>query len=123
MEAAENCTKAIRATQKAELQANSIINAMYEGCVSHSVAVRYLVMPYVKYVNMLQHFVRSHVRHVCVLLPLVRPHVRHVCLGLHIAVSLKGRTTYIWFFGCGFACAIAMGYAGFRLLFGTVIVF
>ena len=63
-----------------------------------------------------------HVRHVCVLLPLVRPHIRHVHLGLHIAVSLKVRTTHIWSFGCYFACATAMGCAGFKLLFGTVIV-
>ena len=36
-------------------------------------------------------------------------------LCLHIAVSLKGRTTRIWSFGCGFDCATAMGCAGFRL--------
>ena len=71
---------------------------------------------------MLQPLVRPHVRHVCVLLPLVRPHVRHVRLGLHIAVSLKGRTTRIWSFGCVFACATAMGCAGFRLLQDAVIV-
>ena len=53
-----------------------------------------------------------HVRHVCVLLPLVRPHVRHVRLDLHIAVSLKGRTTRIWSFGCAFAYATAMGCDG-----------
>ena len=74
---------------------------MYMGCV------RYLVMP--------------HVRHVYVLQPLVRPHIRHTCLGLHIAVSLKGRTTRMWSFGCSFACATAMGYAGFRLLMDTII--
>ena len=45
--------------------------------------------------------------------PLVRPHVMHECLGLHIVVSLKGRTTHIWCFGYGFACATAMGCAGF----------
>ena len=56
------------------------------------------------------------------LLPLVRPYVRHARLGLHIAVSLKGRTTCIWSFGFGFACATAMGCIRFRLLFGTVIV-
>ena len=39
--------------------------------------MRYLVMPHVRYVYVLQ--------------PLVRPHVRHGRLGLHIAVSLKGR--------------------------------
>ena len=81
---------------------------MYKGYVSRSVVAWNLVMP--------------HVRHVCVLLPLVRPHIRHVHLGLHIVVSLKGRTTRIWSFGCDFACAPAMGYAGFRLLFGTIIV-
>ena len=64
-----------------------------------------------------------HVRYVYVLQPLVRPHVRHVRLGLHIAVSLKGRTTCIWSFGCGFACATEMECAVFRLLFGTTIVF
>ena len=52
----------------------------------------------------------------CLLL-FVRLHVRHARLGLHIAVSLKGRTTRILSFGCGFACATAMGCAGFRLLF------
>ena len=71
---------------------------------------------------MLQPLVRPHVRHVCVLLPLVRPHIRHARLGLHIVVSLKGRTTRIWFFGCGFTCATAMGYAGFILSFSTIIV-
>ena len=65
---------------------------MYEGCV------RYLVRP--------------HVRHVCVLKPLIGPYVMHACLGLYIAVSLKGRTTRIWSFGCGFACATAIGCAG-----------
>ena len=68
---------------------------MYEGCA------RYLVMP--------------HVRHVYVLQPLVRPHVMHALLGLHIAVCLKGRKTHIWSFGCGFACSTAMGCAGLRL--------
>ena len=46
----------------------------------------------------------------------------HAHLGLHIAVSLKGRTTRILSLDCGFACAIAMGCAGFRLSFGTIIV-
>ena len=82
---------------------------MYEGCA------RYLVMPHVRHVYVLQPLVRPHVRHVCVLQPLVRPHVMHARLGLHIAVSLKGRTTRIWSFGCGFACTTAMGCAGFRL--------
>ena len=81
---------------------------MYEGCVGRSVVVRYLVRP--------------HLRHVYVLLPLVMPYVRHAHLNLHIAVSLKGRTTCIYSFDFGFACAIAMGCAGFRLLFNTIIV-
>ena len=42
-------------------------------------------------------------------------------LGLHIAVSSKGRTR-IWSFGCGFAYATTIRCAGFRLLFGTIIV-
>ena len=46
----------------------------------------------------------------------------HARLGLHIAVSLKGRTTPIWSFGCGYTCATAMGCAGLGLLFGTAIV-
>ena len=82
----------------------------------------YLVVPHVRHVYVLQPLVRPHVRHVCVLLPLVRPHVRHAHFGLHIAVSLNGRTVRIWSFGCGLACATAIGYAGFRLLFGTVLV-
>ena len=64
---------------------------------------------------------QSTIKHVYVLKPLVRPHVRHARLGLYIAVSLKVTTTRIWSFGCGFACAIAMGCAGFRLLFGLII--
>ena len=58
----------------------------------------------------------------CVLLPLIKPHVNYVYLGLYIAVSLKGRTTPIWSFGYGFACATAIRCAGFRLLFDTIIV-
>ena len=82
---------------------------MYKGYVNRLVVVRYLVMP--------------HVRHVYELLPLVMPYARHAHLGLHIAVYLKGRTTHIWSFGCGFACDTAMGCPGFRLLFGTIICF
>ena len=82
----------------------------------------YLVMPHVRHVYVLQPLVRAHVKHMCVLLPFVRPHVRHVRLGLHTAASLKGRTTCIWSFGCGFACATAMGCAGFRLLLDIIIV-
>ena len=88
---------------------------MYEGYISRSVVVRYLVMPYVRHVYMLLPLVRPHIRHVYMLLPVVRPHVWHTHLCLHIAVSSKGRTTCIWSFGCGFTCAIAMGCAGFRL--------
>ena len=79
-------------------------------------------MPHVRHVYELQTLVRPHVRHVCMLLPFVRAHIRHTRLGLHIEVSLKGRTARIWSFGCGFACATELGCAGFRLLFGTVIV-
>ena len=83
-------------------------------------------MPNVRHVYVLQPLVRPHVRphvrHVYVLLPLVRPHVKHAHLGLYIAVSLKARTTCIWSFGCGFVCATAMVCAGFRLLFGIIIV-
>ena len=79
-------------------------------------------MPHVRHVYVLQPLVRPHVRHVCVLQPLVRPHVMHARLGLHIAVTLKSRTTSIWSFGCGFTCATAMGCAGFRLSFGTITV-
>ena len=89
---------------------------MYEGCA------RYLVMLHVRHVYVLQPLVRPHVRHVCILQPLVRPHIMHAHLGLHIAVSLKGRTTCIWSFGCSFACAAEMGCAGFRVLSATVIV-
>ena len=81
---------------------------MYEGYISRLVVVWYLLKP--------------HVRHVYVLLPLVMPHVRHAHLGLYIEVSLKGRTTNIWSFGCGFPCDTAMGCAGFRLLFDIIIV-
>ena len=108
MEAFGNCTIVIGTTEEAVKQANSIIDAMYKGCVSCLVVVQYLVMP--------------HVRHLCVLVPLVRPQKRHKYLGLHIVVSLKGRTTCIWSFGCGFACATIMGCAGFRLLLGIIIV-
>ena len=79
-------------------------------------------MLHIRHVYVLQPLVRPNVKHMCVLLLLVRPHVRHARLGLYIAVSLKGRITHIWSFGCGFACAIAMGCAEFRLLFDTIIV-
>ena len=79
-------------------------------------------MPPVKHAYVLLPLVRLHVRHVCMLLPLVMPHVRHAHLGLHIAISLKVRTTRIWSFGCGFACATTMGCAGFKLPFGIITV-
>ena len=81
---------------------------MYEGCASPSVVVRYVVMP--------------HIRHVYVLQPSLRPHVRHARLGLHIEVSFKGKTTCNWSFGCGLTCTTSMECVGFRLLFGTNIV-
>ena len=77
--------------------------------------MRYFVMPHVRHVYVLQPLIRPHVRHLYVLQPLVRPHIMHTHLGLHIAVSLKGRKTRIWSFGYGFAGATAMGCAGFRL--------
>ena len=66
--------------------------------------------------------VRPYVKYIYVLLPLVILHVRHAHLGIHIVVSLKGRITHIWSFGCGFVCALTMGCAGFKLPFGTIIV-
>ena len=81
---------------------------MYEGYVSHSVIVQYLIM--------------IHVKHMCMLLPLVMLHVRHVQLGLYIGVSLNSKTTYISSFGCSFVCATTMGCAGFKLLLGMIIV-
>ena len=95
---------------------------MYKGYVSRLVVVRYLVMPHIRHVYVLLPLIRPHIKHVCVLLPLVRPNVKHARLGLHIAISSKGRTTRIWSFGCGFICATAIGCAGFRLLFGIIIV-
>ena len=61
-----------------------------------------------------------HIRHVCVLLPLVMHNIRYVHLGLYIGASLKGRTTHTWSFGCGFAWASAVGYAGFKISFGLI---
>ena len=82
----------------------------------------YLVLPHIRHVYVaIASFKASCKACMCMLLPLIRPHVRHARLGLHIAVSLKGRTASIWSFGYGFACATAMRYAGFRLLFGTII--
>ena len=71
---------------------------------------------------MLLPLVKPHKRHMYVLLPLVVPHIRHAYLGLHIVLSLKGITTRIWSFGCGFACTTTMGYAGFEVSFGVMIV-
>ena len=63
-----------------------------------------------------------YVMQVCMLLPLIILHLKHVHLGLQKAVSLKGRTTHICSFGCGFACATKMGCAGSELSFGIIIV-
>ena len=63
-----------------------------------------------------------HVRHVCILMPLVIPHVKHAHLSLHIGVTLEGRITRIWSFGCGFAFAATMGCAGLKLSFGIICV-
>ena len=79
-------------------------------------------MPHVKHVYALLPLARPYVKHLCVLPPLVMPHVRYARLDLHMAVSVKSKTTCIWSFCCGFACATVMGCAGFRLLFGTIIV-
>ena len=79
-------------------------------------------MPHIRHVCVLLPLVRPHVRHLCMLLSLAMPYIRHARLGLYIVVSLKGRKTHIWSFICGFACATAMGCAGFRLFFGTIIV-
>ena len=62
------------------------------------------------------------VKHVCVLLYLVMPQVRHAYLDLHIGVGLKGGTTCIWSFGCGFAYATTIRYTGFKLLSSLSIV-
>ena len=48
------------------------------------------------------------------LLPLIMPYVKHVHLGLHIGVRLKGRTSHIWSFSCGFAYDTTMEYAGLK---------
>ena len=80
---------------------------MYKGYIGRPVVARPLVMPYVRLVYVLLHF--------------VMPHIRYVHLGLHIGVSLKGRTTHIWSFGSGFAFATSMGCAGFKLSFGIII--
>ena len=71
---------------------------------------------------MLLPLVRPHIGHLFVLLPHVMPHVRHGRLGLHIVVSLKGRTTHIWSFGCGFTCTTTRGCAEFKLPFGIITV-
>ena len=47
---------------------------------------------------------------------------RHVHLGQYILFRLKVRTTHIGSFGYGFACATTMGYTGFRLSFGIIII-
>ena len=91
---------------------------MYEGYISHSVAVPYLEMPHIRYVYVLFPLVRPYVRHLCVLLPLVMPHAKHAHLGLYMAVSLRVEQIT---FGFGFPCATAMGCAGIRLLSGIII--
>ena len=90
--------------------------------ISHLVVAQYLVVPYVRHMYILLPLVKPYVRNVFVLLPLVIPHIRHAHLGLHIEASLKGGTTYIWSFGCGFVCATTIGCAGFKLPFGIIIV-
>ena len=35
--------------------------------------------------------------------------------------SKKGIAIYMWAFGCSFACATTIGYAGFKLSFGITI--
>ena len=80
---------------------------MYEGYISCPVVVQPFVMP--------------HVRHVCVILFPVMPNVRHAHLGLHIVVSLKGRTTCIWSFNFGFAHATTVRDFGFKLSFSIII--
>ena len=99
-----------------------IIDAVYKGYVSHSVVAQCLVISHVKHVCVLLPLVRPYARHVYMLLPLELPHVKHTHLGLHITVSLKGGTTQIWCFGCGFSCRTTMGYVGFKLSFGIIIV-
>ena len=79
-------------------------------------------MSNIRHVCVLLPLVRPNVRHLCVLLPLIMPHVRHAHLSLHIVVSLKGRTSRIWSFGCGFTYATTMGCAGFSLSFSMIIV-
>ena len=100
---------------KCMLRCTSIIYIMYEGYISCLVVARYLVMPRIRHVYVLLPLVMPHVRYVGVLLHIAMLHVKYMHLGLHIVVSLKGKTTSIWSLGCGFACATAMGYAGFRL--------
>ena len=77
---------------------------MYKGYISHLVVAQPLVMPYIGYV--------------CVLLHLKILHRRYAHLCLNIGVSLKGRTTHIWSFGCNFAYTTKKIYAGFKLSFG-----
>ena len=85
----------IGTAQETGQQANSVIDAVYEVYISRLVVVQYLVMPHVRYVYML--------------LLLIILCISHAHLGLHIGVSLKGRTTLIWSFGCGFASTTTIG--------------
>ena len=93
IEAIRNYTIAIGASQEAGQQVHSIIDNIYDGYISHPIVSQ----------------------------PLVMPHVGHTHLGLHIGVSLKCRTTHIWSFSCGFACATIIGHFGFKLSFGITI--
>ena len=122
MEATKNCTKAIGTIQEAGQQAKSVIDAAYDRYVSCLVVVWYLVMPHLRHICVLLPLVRLYIRYLYVLLLLVIPHVRHARLGLHIAVSWKGRTTHIWSFGYGFSCDTAIECAAFKLFFDTIIV-
>ena len=83
MEVTRTCTIAIGTTQEAGKKANSIIYSVYEGYISCLAVAWCLVVP--------------HAKHVFVLLPFVMPRIRHTKMGLHIEVSLKGKTTCILF--------------------------
>ena len=81
----------------------------------------YLVVPHVRHVYVPLPLIRPHVKHVYVLLALLMPHTKHEHLGLPIMVSLKGKTTHIWPFGCVCACATTIRCALFRLSLGITI--
>ena len=69
-------------------------------------------MPHVKHVCILLPLVRPHVSYVYVLLPLIISHVRHTYLGIYVGARMESRTTLVWSFGCGFACATIMDVLG-----------